>query len=75
MRLLSLQDPTLAAEEVWAHATPGPERGGLLLAAPDAPRILASERYWQVSRRAQGTQAAAAGRRRRGGSREACGAA
>lgn len=48
MSLLEIQNPSLAAEEVWAHPTPGPERGGLLLAAPDATRILGSERYWQV---------------------------
>ncbi|KAI8463409.1 MAG: hypothetical protein J3K34DRAFT_444077 [Monoraphidium minutum] len=48
MRLLAAQNPNLAAEEVWAHPTPGPERGGLLIAAPDAPESLGSERYWQV---------------------------
>jgi hypothetical protein len=50
MRLLEIQNPSLAGEEVWAHATPGPERGGLLIAAPDAPELLGSERYWQVRR-------------------------
>jgi hypothetical protein len=48
MRLLETQNPNLAAEEVWAHAVAGPERGGLLIAAPNANQILGSERYWQV---------------------------
>ncbi|GBF90268.1 transcriptional regulator [Raphidocelis subcapitata] len=48
MRVLRDQNPGLAAEEVWAHATPAPERGGLLISAPDATRLLESERYWQL---------------------------
>jgi hypothetical protein len=48
MQLLQGQNPGLAAEGVWAHATPAPERGGLLIAAPDATQLLESERYWQV---------------------------
>lgn len=46
MKLLAEQSPLLATEEVWAHATPAPERGGLLIAAPDAASVLGSERYW-----------------------------
>jgi hypothetical protein len=37
----------LAREDTWAHATGAPEVGGLLLATPDAPRILGEE-YWQA---------------------------
>lgn len=48
--LLEIQDPKLAAEEVWAHATPQPERGGLLLATPRNAAVLGTERLWQVGR-------------------------
>ncbi len=46
-RLLEEQTPYLASEELWAHATAGPEAGGLLLATLQAPAII-GERYWQV---------------------------
>lgn len=42
-----LQNPVLAQEETWAHATGAPEVGGLLLATPAAPGMLGDE-YWQV---------------------------
>ena len=42
-----LQNPVLAREDTWAHATGAPEVGGLLLATPDTPRILGDE-YWQA---------------------------
>ncbi|KAL4437824.1 hypothetical protein ABPG77_005736 [Micractinium sp. CCAP 211/92] len=48
LRLLSIQSPTLAAEGVWAHATPVPEPGGLLLATRLTPSVLGSMEYWQV---------------------------
>lgn len=41
------QNPALAQEETWAHATGAPEVGGLLLATPAAPGMLGDE-YWQV---------------------------
>jgi len=47
-RLLQLQNPRLAAEELWAHDTTHPERGGLLLATLDAPKILGTDKFWQV---------------------------
>jgi hypothetical protein len=47
--LLQEQDPSLAAEEMWAHATPGPEKGGVLIATPGAGKVLGSDKYWQVS--------------------------
>lgn len=53
MARLMLDNPRLAAEgDVWCHLTGGPEKGGLLVAKPDAPVILGDERYAQV--RAQG---------------------
>jgi hypothetical protein len=48
MRLLQIQDPTLGAEEVWAHPTAGPEKGGLIIATPQANRILGNDKYWQT---------------------------
>lgn len=58
MRLLQIQNPNLASEEIWAHATAAPERGGLLLARADGHLALAgssqeNERYWQVGWKAQ----------------------
>lgn len=44
---LPRQNPVLAREDAWAHATGAPETGGLLLATPDAPRLLGEE-YWQA---------------------------
>jgi hypothetical protein len=44
---LSPQNPVLSREETWAHATAVPEVGGLLLATPDAPKLV-GEAYWQV---------------------------
>ncbi len=49
-RLLEVQSPALAAEGLWAHATTGPEAGGLLLSTRQAPALLHSERMWQVGR-------------------------
>lgn len=47
-RLLEIQSPSLAAEGLWAHATTGPEAGGLLLSTRAAPALLHSERMWQL---------------------------
>ena len=44
-RLLQVQNPSLAGEETWAHATAQPEVGGLLLASNDVPD---TDKYWQV---------------------------
>ncbi len=44
------QNPVLAREDAWAHATGAPEPGGLLLATPDAPRLIGEE-YWQAGGR------------------------
>lgn len=41
----------LAREDAWAHATGAPEVGGLLLATPEAPRLIGEE-YWQARRSA-----------------------
>lgn len=38
-RLLRIQNAGLAAEGVWAHATPSAERGGLLVATPEVRSI------------------------------------
>jgi len=46
LRLLEVQNPKLATEGIWAHATAQVEKGGLLLATPDNPLILGTERYW-----------------------------
>lgn len=48
VRLLQTQDRALAREALWAHATGGPEPGGLLLASPDAPSLLGDDRAWQL---------------------------
>ena len=50
MQLLSVQNPRLAREEVWAHATGAPEVGGLMVATPDAHSLLGDDRYWQQVR-------------------------
>lgn len=47
-QLLQIQNPRLAAEELWAHVTPHIETGGLLLSTRDAPLILDNDTYWQV---------------------------
>lgn len=52
-----VQSPTLAAEGVWAHATPVPEPGGLLLATRLTPSVLGSMEYWQASPRKGGSLA------------------
>lgn len=44
-RLLQVQNPSLAGEETWAHATAQPEVGGLLLASRHVPD---TDKYWQV---------------------------
>lgn len=55
MARLMLDNPRLAAEgDVWCHPTAGPEKGGLLVATPDAPVILGDERYAQVRAQADG---------------------
>jgi hypothetical protein len=43
MALLQIQWPELAEEGVWAHATPGVEQGGVLLATAAAPDVLQNE--------------------------------
>jgi hypothetical protein len=60
VRLLEEQNPSLAAEEMWAHATPGPEKGGVLIATPAASKILGNDKYWQVRPRAEAAARAAA---------------
>ncbi len=47
-RLLEIQNPRLASEGLWAHATPRPETGGLLIASLDGPTVLNDDRLWQV---------------------------
>lgn len=47
-RLLRVQNPRLADEDAWVHRLPRPERGCLLVATHDAPRILGSEALWQA---------------------------
>jgi len=46
-RLLQSQNPTLAEEGLWCHPA-DPEKGGILIAAPDAPNVLKDERMWQA---------------------------
>uniref|UniRef100_A0A7S3VM91 Uncharacterized protein n=1 Tax=Dunaliella tertiolecta TaxID=3047 RepID=A0A7S3VM91_DUNTE len=48
MELLRIQDPSLAAEGVWAHPTTTIEQGGVLLATIRAPEILMQDRMEQV---------------------------
>ncbi|KAL4419714.1 hypothetical protein ABPG75_006812 [Micractinium tetrahymenae] len=48
LRLLRIQSAALAAEGVWAHTTPLPEPGGLLLATRLTASVLGSMEYWQV---------------------------
>ncbi|GFR47306.1 hypothetical protein Agub_g8993 [Astrephomene gubernaculifera] len=47
-KLLEIQNPSLAAEGLWAHATPSPETGGLLIASLQGPAILNDDRMWQI---------------------------
>ncbi|EFJ44634.1 hypothetical protein VOLCADRAFT_106296 [Volvox carteri f. nagariensis] len=47
-RLLEIQNPSLAAEGLWAHATSRPETGGLVIASLQGPTILNDDRLWQV---------------------------
>ncbi|KAF6253736.1 hypothetical protein COO60DRAFT_1545112 [Scenedesmus sp. NREL 46B-D3] len=47
-KLLQVQNPSLASEETWAHATTQPEVGGLLLASSDGPAVLNTDQYWQA---------------------------
>ncbi|KAL4440337.1 hypothetical protein ABPG75_003338 [Micractinium tetrahymenae] len=47
LQLLQMQNPVLAREDAWAHATGAPEVGGLLLATPEAPGLIGEE-YWQA---------------------------
>ncbi|KAG2485122.1 hypothetical protein HYH03_016109 [Edaphochlamys debaryana] len=47
-RLLEEQSPRLAAEGLWAHSTPLPEAGGLLLASLQGPQMLGDDRLWQT---------------------------
>lgn len=46
LKLLEVQNPKLASEGIWAHATTQVEKGGLLLATPDNPLLLGTETYW-----------------------------
>lgn len=46
LKLLEIQNPKLATEGIWAHATTQIEKGGLLLATPDNPLLLGTETYW-----------------------------
>ncbi|KAF6255570.1 hypothetical protein COO60DRAFT_1641409 [Scenedesmus sp. NREL 46B-D3] len=50
-RLLQVQNPSLASEETWTHATTQPEVGGLLLATSNGPRlaVLNTDQYWQLN--------------------------
>lgn len=48
LRLLQIQDPKLSAEEIWAHPTAAPERGGLLLATPRNHEVTGNESFWQA---------------------------
>lgn len=50
LKLLEIQNPKLAQEGIWAHATAQVEKGGLLLATPDNPRTLGTEMFWWVVR-------------------------
>lgn len=50
LRLLEVQNPKLAAEGIWAHATPAPEKGGLLLATPEVTALTQNDKLWQVLR-------------------------
>lgn len=45
LKLLEIQNPKLASEGIWAHATAAVEKGGLLLATPDNPLLLGTETY------------------------------
>lgn len=47
-RLLEIQNPSLAREGMWAHATSTIEKGGLLIAKPETAELLNNERMWQV---------------------------
>ncbi|GIL61932.1 hypothetical protein Vafri_16251 [Volvox africanus] len=47
-RLLDIQNPSLAAEGLWAHATSRPETGGLVIASLQGPTLLNDDRFWQV---------------------------
>lgn len=46
LKVLEVQNPKLASEGIWAHATTQVEKGGLLLATPDNPLLLGTETYW-----------------------------
>lgn len=48
MQLLRVQSERLAQEEIWCHPTATVEVGGLLIATPNAHRILENEAAWQV---------------------------
>ena len=54
-RLLEIESPRLAAEGLWAHATPRPEAGGLLIASLEAADILGDDALWQVRSSRHGT--------------------
>lgn len=47
-RLLEIENPRLAAEGLWAHATTSPEIGGLLIASMQCSDILGDDKLWQV---------------------------
>jgi len=46
-KLLQRQNPNLAAEGLWCHPA-DPEKGGLLIAAPEGPEVLQDGRLWQT---------------------------
>eukprot|EP00873_Tetraselmis_striata_P025166 jgi/Tetstr1/445430/TSEL_033211.t2 len=46
-KLLQRQNPNLAAEGLWCRPA-DPEKGGLLIAAPEGPEVLQDGRLWQT---------------------------
>jgi hypothetical protein len=50
--LLQIQNPALAAEGLWAHPTPRPEQGGILVASNSITEKLDNEKYEQVNSQA-----------------------
>ncbi|PNW84162.1 hypothetical protein CHLRE_04g223700v5 [Chlamydomonas reinhardtii] len=47
-RLLEIQNPALASEGIWAHGTPRPEVGGLVISSIEAPELLKDDRLFQL---------------------------
>ena len=48
LALLRDQDPALAEEDLWAHPTGVPERGGLLVASSSGQEAVLPQDYWQA---------------------------